>query len=227
MCGSGQTGRGDTTMNMLSDLAGKVLLQSPVMPRNWRLFATSTFTVCPNPPPPSSSYFLRPARVFSVFLIRQTDKYWCAQALCYDIFIVCVHVEDVDVNTAFYQTLSAALAEQSSRFSRFIWQRWFVIVEHGELIHDECTFVQKAEWGFLSLAPFSSCLFGRYSFLCDLLPAAHPTLFLLFTFPSRNLFNQTSLFSLYDTASCSLLLCQSVSCAHSRSPSLCFHSVLT
>lgn len=39
-----------------------------------------------------------------------------AQGLCYDIFIVCVHVEDVDVNTAFYHTLNAALANKSSRF---------------------------------------------------------------------------------------------------------------
>lgn len=101
-------------MNRLSDLGGKVLLQSPVMPRNWRRFATSAFTVCPNPP--SCSYFLLLACAFPVFLIRQTYKYWCAQGLCYDIFIVCVHVVDVDVNTAFYHTLNAVLAEQSSRF---------------------------------------------------------------------------------------------------------------
>ncbi len=79
----------------------------------------------PTPPaalsaPLPSSYLLLPARVFSVFLIRHIDKYWCAQGLCYDIFIVCVHVEDVDINTAFYHTLNAALAHKASRFSRFI-----------------------------------------------------------------------------------------------------------
>lgn len=67
--------------------------------------------------------------MYSVFVIRHADKYCCAQALCYDIFIVCVHVEDVDLNTAFYHALNAALANQSSRFQRFIWQWWFVTVE--------------------------------------------------------------------------------------------------
>lgn len=39
---------------------------------------------------------------------------------------MCVHV---DVNTAFYHALNTSLANYSSRFYWFIWQRWFVIVE--------------------------------------------------------------------------------------------------
>lgn len=119
-----QIGRYGITVNRLSDLAGKVLLQSPVMLRNRRLFGTSTFTVRSDPPPtvsaphPSSSLLV--LHMYSVFVIRHADKYCCAQALCYDIFIVCVHVEDVDLNTAFYHALNAALANQSSRFQRFI-----------------------------------------------------------------------------------------------------------
>lgn len=64
-----QIGRYGITVNRLSDLAGKVLLQSPVMLRNRRLFGTSTFTVRSDPPPavsaphPSSSLLL-PAHVF-------------------------------------------------------------------------------------------------------------------------------------------------------------------
>lgn len=48
----------------------------------------------------------------------QTDKYWRAQRLCYDIFIVCVHVDVVDINTAFYHALNTALDyyNYSSRF---------------------------------------------------------------------------------------------------------------
>lgn len=69
-------------------------------------------SVLPPPAPPQLflSLLSPPLLMYSVFLIRQTDKYWCAQGLCYDIFIVCVYVEDVDVNTAFYHTLNAALA---------------------------------------------------------------------------------------------------------------------
>lgn len=119
-----QIGRYGITVNRLSDLAGKVLLQSPVMLRNRRLFGTSTFTVRSDPL--RLFLLLIPAlpfsfpHMYSVFVIRHADKYCCAQALCYDIFIVCVHVEDVDLNTAFYHALNAALANQSSRFQRFI-----------------------------------------------------------------------------------------------------------
>lgn len=103
---------------VLSELPGKILPHRPVMPGNWRLLETRTFTVCPNPQPPPSSFVLPSLVLLSpsctcvlrVFLINQTDKYWCAQGLCYDIFIVCVHVEDVDVNTAFYHTFNAASA---------------------------------------------------------------------------------------------------------------------
>lgn len=85
------------------------------------------------------------------------------------------------------------------------------------LIHDECTFVQQTEWGFLSFAPFSSCLFSRYSFLSDLLATTHPTFLPLFTFSPRSLFNQSRLFHFMTWLFAPLLLCESVSCAHSRS----------
>lgn len=82
-------------MNRLSDLAGKVLLQSHVTLRNWTLFGTSTFTVRPNPtphPPPALSAPL-PALVFAVFLIRNTDKYRCALRASVMISLSCVYTE--------------------------------------------------------------------------------------------------------------------------------------
>lgn len=54
--------------------------------------------------------------MYSVFLIKRSDKYWCAQGLCYDIFIVCVHVGDVDVNTAFYRAPWCSDSQLVSRF---------------------------------------------------------------------------------------------------------------
>lgn len=85
------------------------------------------------------------------------------------------------------------------------------LFDNGDLllwsgVHDECTLVQKPERGFLSLAPYSSRLFGHFSFLSDLLPATHPALFPLFTYPPRNLSNQSCLFSLYDMASWSSVM---------------------
>ncbi len=103
-------------MNRLSELAGKVLQQNAVLPGNWRHFATSTFTVCPKPPqqlflPPFPAFTFSSLHVYSLFFsLGRHINIGCAQGLCYDIFIVCVHAEDVDVNTAPYHTLNAALA---------------------------------------------------------------------------------------------------------------------
>lgn len=69
---------------------------------------------------PPGFYFLLSSHVFSAFLIKRSDKYWCAQGLCYDIFIVCVHVGDVDVNTAFYRAPRCSDSQLVSRLSKFI-----------------------------------------------------------------------------------------------------------
>lgn len=109
-----QTGGCDITMNKLSDLAGKVYYKVPSCSETGDFLDLAPL---PSAPTPLRLFLLLiPALTFSflhmysVFVIRHTDKYCCAQALCYDIFIVCVHVEDVDPNTAFYHTLNAALA---------------------------------------------------------------------------------------------------------------------
>lgn len=84
--------------------------------------------------------------------------------------------------------------------------------------------------GFLSFARFSSCLFGHYSFLSDLHPTTHPTLFPLFTFPSRNPFKQTSLFFiLWHGFLVSLAVWECFLCSQSSlffTPSLCKHGQL-
>lgn len=189
-------------MNRLCDQAGNVLQQSPdVLLRNWRFFGTSVFTVRPNPPLqlfllPFPAFFLLPARVYAAFLIRNTDKYWCVEGFCYDIFIVCVHGGDVNITLPFIilsmQRWSASQVEFSDLCDIGDLLPWST----ERLIHDECTFVQQTEWGFLSFAPFSSCLFSRYSFLSDLLATTHPTFLPLFTFSPRSLFNQSSFFIL-------------------------------